>query len=297
MIFIGTDTEYKDSLIAKLYLFKFVNSYSSLYYIAFLQQKIEGDCDGSSCMFALGENVAIIFLTRLFVGNVNQIVIPKLKQRFRNWKETKSTWNDDSNADKLSVAEKDYILESYDHIMSMITDYSDLCIQFGYVTLFVTAFPLAPFFAFISNLGEVRTDGYKLLYTYRRFEPYGAEDIGIWQQIFTLTAAIAVMTNSGIVFFTSTAIDLSNSIKVWLFFFVIIFVLLSMIFFSILVKPVTDPVQIQLEREDYLVRKLIRGEPDLHETDLVSCQSHFSIDGSEESGKIRHRIDIFNNDE
>ena len=32
-----TDTEYDDALIAKLYVFMFVNSYASLYFIAFIK--------------------------------------------------------------------------------------------------------------------------------------------------------------------------------------------------------------------------------------------------------------------
>src|SRR5690554_3240474 len=37
-----TDTQYEDSLIAKLFLFQFVNSYASLFYVAFVQQAVEG---------------------------------------------------------------------------------------------------------------------------------------------------------------------------------------------------------------------------------------------------------------
>jgi hypothetical protein len=37
-----TDTEYEDSLIAKVFMFQFVNSYASLFYVAFIQQSLEG---------------------------------------------------------------------------------------------------------------------------------------------------------------------------------------------------------------------------------------------------------------
>lgn len=37
-----TDTQYEDSLIAKLFAFQFVNSFSSFVYIAFIQQSVEG---------------------------------------------------------------------------------------------------------------------------------------------------------------------------------------------------------------------------------------------------------------
>jgi hypothetical protein len=60
----------------------------------------------------------------------------------------------------------------------------ELAIQYGYVTLFVSAFPLAPFLSLFSNIVEIRTDGWKLLHAYRRAQPLGAEDIGTWFAIF-----------------------------------------------------------------------------------------------------------------
>ena len=44
-----------------------------------------------------------------------------------------------------------------------------MSIQFGYVTLFVASFPLAPLFAFANNLIEIRVDAYKLCV--RRYDP------------------------------------------------------------------------------------------------------------------------------
>jgi len=37
-----------------------------------------------------------------------------------------------------------------------------MVIQFGYCTLFVAAFPLAPLLAFINNAIEIRVDAWKL---------------------------------------------------------------------------------------------------------------------------------------
>ena len=39
--------------------------------------------------------------------------------------------------------------------------------QFGYVTLFITAFPLGPLFALINNIFEIRTDSNKFVTQYR----------------------------------------------------------------------------------------------------------------------------------
>ena len=53
-----------------------------------------------------------------------------------------------------------------------------LVIQFGFITIFVAAFPLGPLFALLNNLVEIRLDAYKFITTYRRPRAARAEDIG-----------------------------------------------------------------------------------------------------------------------
>jgi hypothetical protein len=67
--------------------------------------------------------------------------------------------------------------------------------QFGFVTLFVAAFPLAPLFAFIHNMLEIRLDAWKLLVTMQKPMPASARDIGIWLPILDGIGKIAVFTN------------------------------------------------------------------------------------------------------
>ena len=51
-------------------------------------------------------------------------------------------------------------------------------IQYGFVTLFVAAFPLGPFFALINNLLEIRLDAYKFIVVFQRPMAARAQDIG-----------------------------------------------------------------------------------------------------------------------
>ena len=51
-------------------------------------------------------------------------------------------------------------------------------IQYGFVTIFVAAFPLAPLFAAINNVIEIRLDAYKYVTQNRRPVAQRDQDIG-----------------------------------------------------------------------------------------------------------------------
>ncbi|CAM9132883.1 unnamed protein product [Phaeothamnion confervicola] len=92
------------------------------------------------------------------------------------------------------------LLKEYD----MFDDYTMSLIQFGYVTFFSLAFPLAPLLALINNLLQTRVDAYKLCRTRRRPVAQKAGGIGVWDNVLELMTVIAVMTNCALVGVTST---------------------------------------------------------------------------------------------
>lgn len=52
-------------------------------------------------------------------------------------------------------------------------------LQFGFVTIFVAAFPLAPLFALLNNILEIRLDARKLVCSYRRPVGVRVQNIGL----------------------------------------------------------------------------------------------------------------------
>ena len=68
-------------------------------------------------------------------------------------------------------------------------------IQFGFITLFVVAFPLGPLFAFLNNIIEIRIDAFKVLTQLKKPLPKRAQDIGIWLSILNAISKIGVITN------------------------------------------------------------------------------------------------------
>lgn len=68
-------------------------------------------------------------------------------------------------------------------------------IQFGFVTLFVASFPLAPLLALFNNILEVRVDAWKFTTQFRRPVAAKARNIGAWQEILNVVAILSVVTN------------------------------------------------------------------------------------------------------
>lgn len=68
-------------------------------------------------------------------------------------------------------------------------------LQYGFVTIFVAAFPLAPFFALLNNVLEMRLDAKKFLRFYRRPVPRRVKNIGVWFRILDIIGRLSVVTN------------------------------------------------------------------------------------------------------
>ena len=68
-------------------------------------------------------------------------------------------------------------------------------LQFGFITIFVAAFPLAPLFALLNNWVEIRLDAHKFVCETRRPVAERAQDIGVWFVILDALAQLAVISN------------------------------------------------------------------------------------------------------
>ena len=59
---------------------QFVNSYVSLFYIAFVEPFTTG-CSYDSCLDSLCQSLGIIFCTRLFIANTIEVYLPRHRMR------------------------------------------------------------------------------------------------------------------------------------------------------------------------------------------------------------------------
>jgi len=79
---------------------------------------------------------------------------------------------------------------------STFDDFDEMAVQYGFVSLFVVCFPLAPLAAMANNIIEIRLDATKITNFCRRPEPEGAMNIGTWFDILSIVSYISVITNS-----------------------------------------------------------------------------------------------------
>ena len=104
--------------------------------------------------------------------------------------------------DDMSPAERAHLeLETYT-LHAGIEDYLELVLQFGFVCLFVAAYPLVLPLALLSNYLETRVDAKKIATVYHRPTPLGAADIGSWYFIMQIMGWASVATNCGLAVFT-----------------------------------------------------------------------------------------------
>ncbi|RWS06743.1 hypothetical protein B4U79_02864, partial [Dinothrombium tinctorium] len=152
-------------------------------------------CQSGSCLIELAQQLFVIMVGKQIINNVQEVVVPKLKA----WWHRKKTDMSNSRED-LTLIEKDFQLIQYE---GLFQEYLEMIIQFGFITLFVASFPLAPVFALINNWFEIRLDANKLITETRRPVGERAQDIGIWFDILEFVAQLAVITNALLIAFTS----------------------------------------------------------------------------------------------
>ncbi|XP_035885709.1 anoctamin-1 isoform X3 [Phyllostomus discolor] len=210
-----TEKNFEERLIFKAFLLKFVNSYTPIFYVAFFKGRFVGrpgdyvyifqsfrmeECAPGGCLMELCIQLSIIMLGKqLIQNNLFEIGIPKMKKLIRSLRLRQQSPSDE-HAKREQRYEVDFTLEPF---AGLTPEYMEMIIQFGFVTLFVASFPLAPLFALLNNIIEIRLDAKKFITELRRPVAVRAKDIGIWYNILRGVGKLAVIINAFVISFTS----------------------------------------------------------------------------------------------
>mmetsp|Transcript_9856 Transcript_9856/g.17332 ORF Transcript_9856/g.17332 Transcript_9856/m.17332 type:complete len:968 (-) Transcript_9856:264-3167(-) len=333
-----TDIQYEDHLIAKTFMFSFVNSYATLTYYAFIKsgtdilnvtqyciasaEAINIESNGTLteeqltklreadlCYGSLAYSLFIIFGSQIFINNAMEIGMPYVMSKVKSFldlrahakrikagaedvgkvmkdgieeagnkvglpkPESVSDRDDDEEKADMEIDLEDLAvrrrmkspLESQFYLKQYETpfdDYLELALQFGYVTLFVAAFPIAPLLALLSNVLEVRIDSFKVCMLCRRPDMAGAQDIGTWQSIFEIMGFIAVVSNASVILFTADFITVEKDERVWLWIMFIVFVMTVKKIVDFIIADVPKSVNIQRQRNAFIINKVFKAERD-----------------------------------
>ncbi|XP_023481160.1 anoctamin-8 isoform X2 [Equus caballus] len=113
----------------------------------------------------------------------------------RQRRQNRASWIDppeEEYSPQLTQAELESCMKKYEDTFQ---DYQEMFVQFGYVVLFSSAFPLAALCALVNNLIEIRSDALKLCTGLQR--PFGqrVESIGQWQKVMEAMGVLAIVVN------------------------------------------------------------------------------------------------------
>jgi len=289
-----THTEYENNLIFKIFIFYFINSYICLYYIAFFKNGFRffdsadpGLLDGcksnlgnsgyttrsfkiisGGCIDELTLQLITILATNITIGQAREVAIPWFMGRIQLFFYAKKMHLEAQQKKALPAYEKEAKKPLFP---GTFDEYSEMVIQYGYITLFAAAFPLAPLLAVLNNVVEIRTDAFKLLTAHNRPRYQGAQNIGTWYQIMEVIGVMAVITNCLLIGFSfnsvygavlASATGASNKYIVFWTFAIIVglehLILFIKFMISILVPDVPGWIKKKVAKEDYIKDQTLR---------------------------------------
>lgn len=148
--------------------------------------------------------LAIIFVGKQFLLSILEYYMPLLWKvlnvvKLAGWNNTKEDGKKDA---RVPQHIKDFKLVEWGR-QGLFYEYLEMVIQYGFITIFVCAFPLAPCFALINNVLELRLDAKKLLIQHRRPIAQKVRSIGVWFDIMETIGRISIITNALIIALTS----------------------------------------------------------------------------------------------
>jgi hypothetical protein len=267
-----TNQEWESALVKKVFPVQFVNYFFTLAYIAFIKGHIghlagmddyclnNNGTRADSCMGELNKQLLSTVLMHQLMSLSLHAGKPYVQYKLQIWADELKFKMNGGSADDMVLSEigKEAKLMPVDELDSF-NDYNKYVIQFGVVTMFASAFPLAPFCAMFCNMIELRTDAYRRLMTHQRPSPSArAENIGAWIPVLEFMSLVSVATNAGVICFTAHEVPKQFGLETWgerLLLFIIVehVVLFTKLFVMTQIDDRPEWVNLRLARDAFMM--------------------------------------------
>jgi len=171
-----TEEDHEQSLIIKRFFFEAFDCYIALFYLAFAQFNLS----------AVRVELISLYSTDQFRRVFLEAFLPYLLNLF-NARSIKKDDEDTEDENQEKKEEKivntgilrDLMLPEYE----AFDDYLEMVIEFGYLLLFASAFPLASCLSLLCHLVEIKSDLFKVTRVVQRPLPRAVDSIGPWQTV------------------------------------------------------------------------------------------------------------------
>lgn len=226
-----THSEYRTNLIIKVFSFRFICYFASLYYYAFVSIGSKQAIENGILRVATG---VLIYTTvahwwGLFLQVYFPLLVYKIRMRLRRKRLLKElasvemeeqellqnsfdeTGDEDAKTTQLKLLNKRLLLEQAQDETWMeclrpqhdsFPEYIVAVVQFAYVTCFSVVLPITPLICLINYQACMRLDAYKVCKVRRRPLSEKTGGIGVWEHLLHIVVVIAVLTNCWLIGFT-----------------------------------------------------------------------------------------------
>ncbi|KAK6347814.1 hypothetical protein TWF718_005638 [Orbilia javanica] len=150
-------------------------------------------------------------VTAQVVGFVVETIVPQLKRTvFKKAKEFDSRRKGLSTETVLDPPEEKKFLDRVRHeaeldVYDVTVDLREMCMQFGYLTLFSPIWPVTAVSFLINNLVEIRGDAAKICMEMQRPIPNRADSIGPWLHNLSFLTWLGSISSAALVYIFSSA--------------------------------------------------------------------------------------------
>jgi hypothetical protein len=248
-----TQSDHDIQLLSKVFVFKFLNSYFVLYYVAFFKRHawLFGSplqCIRDDCFLDLQVALAIFMIVRLIKQNCIRFFGPKFKLYMRSLRENNRTalhnfLNPSSRLElaDISSAERQAKRERYDPFQ----DFDETLVTHGFATLFSVTSPWVCTATLLWTIGETVLDVRGLTDLTQRPLPLRMRNNEPWDTAFEIYGFLAMITNISAIVFASNEYSLWTFTEKLMLFAVLLHLVLCAKFVVKFVFPVV-PQSVQL---------------------------------------------------